>query len=65
MKFELLEKNQVKFTFEVNPADFQHALEAAYEQVKDKSKSKDLEKEMFLINNMLINMVLNHYMKTL
>ena len=44
MKFELLEKNQVKFTFEVNPADFQHALEAAYEQVKDKVEIKGFRK---------------------
>ena len=44
MKFEKLEKNYAKFTFEITAEEFEHGLEHAFEHVKDKVELKGFRK---------------------
>ncbi len=44
MKFEKLEKNYAKFTFEIKPEEFEHGLEYAFNQVKEKVELKGFRK---------------------
>ena len=44
MKFERINKNHVKFTFTVTPAEFEHALEHAYEHIKQDVEVKGFRK---------------------
>ncbi|WP_025724868.1 trigger factor [Acholeplasma granularum] len=44
MKFEHINKNQVKFTFTVTPHEFEHALEHAFAHIKDDVEIKGFRK---------------------
>lgn len=44
MKFEKLEKNYAKFTFEITAHEFEHGLEHAYDHIKEKVEVKGFRK---------------------